>query len=203
MLVLRPWTAYDLNKQVARSIRWVWPRSERSVYGEPKRLVALGWATAETRRSGLRSSTEYRITDAGREALRTWVRTDPAPPVLEIEAMLRLVYADQGTPDDLVRSLRSTVDGLHAGAGQALAAAAREYLDTGGPFPDRLNVSALYVDFYQRFLDMIDAWTADAIAEISRWPATTDLPLTPHARSVLESIAARHPDPATEADQPT
>ena len=42
LLSLRPWTTYELAKQVQRSLGWFWPRAERKLYDEPKRLVAAG-----------------------------------------------------------------------------------------------------------------------------------------------------------------
>ena len=39
LLSLRSWTTYELAKQVQRSIGWFWPRAERKLYDEPKRLV--------------------------------------------------------------------------------------------------------------------------------------------------------------------
>ena len=38
--------AYELAKQVQRSLGWFWPRAERKLYDEPKRLVEQGLATA-------------------------------------------------------------------------------------------------------------------------------------------------------------
>ena len=39
LLALRPWTTYELAKQVQKSLGWFWPRAERKLYDEPKRLV--------------------------------------------------------------------------------------------------------------------------------------------------------------------
>lgn len=42
LLALRPWTGYDLTRQATRSLRFAWPKSERLLYSEPKKLVELG-----------------------------------------------------------------------------------------------------------------------------------------------------------------
>src|SRR5688572_5469801 len=42
LLSVRRWTTYELAKQVQRSLNWFWPRAERKLYDEPKRLVADG-----------------------------------------------------------------------------------------------------------------------------------------------------------------
>ena len=46
LLSVRTWTTYELAKQVRRRLHWFWPRAERKLYDEPKRLVAAGLATA-------------------------------------------------------------------------------------------------------------------------------------------------------------
>ena len=55
LLSLRSWTTYELAKQVQRSIGWFWPRAERKLYDEPKRLVAAGLARSEEHTSELQS----------------------------------------------------------------------------------------------------------------------------------------------------
>ncbi|MCH8115121.1 MAG: PadR family transcriptional regulator, partial [Chloroflexi bacterium] len=39
LLALRPWTGYDLTRQATRSLRYAWPKSERLLYNEQKKLV--------------------------------------------------------------------------------------------------------------------------------------------------------------------
>ncbi len=82
LLHVRPWTTYELAKQVQRSLRWFWPRAERKLYDEPKALVADGLATAAKEFTGQRSRTVYRITDDGRAALaeqqRQWAAVSRA-----------------------------------------------------------------------------------------------------------------------------
>src|SRR3954471_5692711 len=73
LLSVRSWTAYELAKQVQRSLNWFWPRAERKLYEEPKRLVEQGLATAMREQTGQRPRTVYAITDDGRDALRGWL----------------------------------------------------------------------------------------------------------------------------------
>ena len=40
--------------------------------------------------------------------LAEWLATRPSPPSLEVEAMLRLLYADQGSTQDLLSAVRAT-----------------------------------------------------------------------------------------------
>lgn len=97
LLALRDHTTYELTKQMQRTVGYIWPRAERKLYDEPKRLVAAGYAEAVQDLVGRRRRTTYSITPAGREALARWLGTEPAPPAMEFEGMLRVLFADQGT----------------------------------------------------------------------------------------------------------
>src|SRR5262249_1985196 len=66
LLAIRPWTAYELTRQVTRSMRYFWPRSAAHVYGELKRLERLGLAAATVEHQGSRPRTSYQITEPGR-----------------------------------------------------------------------------------------------------------------------------------------
>ena len=57
LLALRSWTTYELAKQVQRSLGWFWPRAERKLYDEPKRLVAAGLAKGSAEMTGARPRT--------------------------------------------------------------------------------------------------------------------------------------------------
>lgn len=192
LLAVAPMTASSLTTQSRRNLHWVWPRSERSLYSEPKRLVALGWATASPRRRGARRLVEYRITAAGRRALREWHRTPPAEPAAEIEAMLRVVFADSGTADDLAAALVESRDRLVSAVRTQAVEQCRGYLDDGGPYPERLHLIGLFCDFYLRFVEAVDDWTTGALAEIDRWPQVDGIGMTDHARATFERVVARY-----------
>ncbi len=67
LLALREWSAYELTRQLRRSLDWCWPTAESVWYDEPKRLVRLGLATArrEQTATGRRARTVYAITGQG------------------------------------------------------------------------------------------------------------------------------------------
>jgi len=127
LLALRSWTTYELARQSERSLRWFFPRAERAVYQEAKRLVALRWARAKKTSTGRRTSTVYRITPAGQQALRNWLAEPSEPTQIESEAALKVFFADQGG----IAELRATITGLRDDAANALqrlgAMAAGEY----------------------------------------------------------------------------
>ena len=52
LLAIQPWTTYELAKQMQRSVHFFWPRAERKLYDEPKRLAALGLASSRSVATG-------------------------------------------------------------------------------------------------------------------------------------------------------
>jgi PadR family transcriptional regulator, regulatory protein AphA len=190
MLALRPWTAYELTRQLRRSLSYCWPKAESVLYEEPKRLVRLGLATAQREPAGRRTRTAYAITGEGRRALGAWLATRPGPPRFEFETMLRLVYADQGSKEELldaVRAARRWAEGRYEEGREQV----RGYLDGGGPFPDRLHIIALFARFYADLFELVIGWAELAEAEIARWPRTGALGMTERTRVLLEELASR------------
>jgi PadR family transcriptional regulator, regulatory protein AphA len=185
LLAIQPWTAYELTQQMRRSLHYVWPKSESLLYTEPKKLVDAGLARVTQQRRGDRTRAQYRITAAGRRALAAWLDTEPAAPLFELETMLRLTFADQGTPEQLARALRSTsswADGELARARPQI----QSYLDTGGPFPERLHLIALLVSFYGELFDLMRRFCGDAADLVETWDATTDVATDATLRERLE-----------------
>jgi DNA-binding PadR family transcriptional regulator len=167
LLALRPWTTYELAQQVRRSLAWFWPRTERKLYDEPKRLVAAGYATAREEFTGRRKRTVYEITDAGRAALRGWLAEPSLPPSVENEAMVRVFFADGG---DLA-SLQTTLAAMEDGARERLTRlAAMEEGDY--PFPERRHITALAMRLQQDQERTTLEWATWARAEVARWRAT-------------------------------
>lgn len=190
LLAIRPWSAYELTQQATRSLRFAWPKSERLLYSEPKKLVEHGMATAHQESVGERSRTVYTITADGRTALTDWMATEPEPPVLEAEALLRLLFADHGTIDDA----KVALDTLAADSAQTyeqVLAINASYLDGQHPFPERVHVSVLFATFQLELFDLIMKWAEFAKDEIGAWPTTEGLGMTDRTREILETITQR------------
>lgn len=217
LLAARSWTGYELTNQLRRSLRFVWPSSEGHLYREQKRLITLGWATLTREPAGKRDRNRYTITPAGRTALREWLTTEPGEPRLEIEGIVRMFYGDQGSVDDMLRSIDVTRRTTRAMLG-ALLGFVDEYLEPGGPlsmletgqggsgpapvfhgrpqFPQRLPVVALVLEATTALLAEIDTSLASLAGEVETWPSTTDAELTPLTRARLERIRGRFGPPA-------
>ncbi len=190
LLAIQPWTGYELTQQATRSLRFAWPKSERLLYAEPKKLVEHGLATAREEAVGQRSRTVYTITDGGRVALREWMTTAPQPPVLEAEALLRLLFAENGTADDLVAALTEMSDEA-AELCEQVVAINTSYLDGQHPFPQRTHLSALFATFQLELFDLMVRWVDFANAEIATWNATDNPGSPERTEAILHAIKER------------
>ncbi|MGI9585092.1 MAG: PadR family transcriptional regulator [Acidimicrobiia bacterium] len=188
LLDLKPWTGYDLTQQAQRSLRYAWPKSERLLYSEPKKLVELGYATTHTERLGNRTRNVYEITDEGRKALSEWASSRTMAPRFEIEALLRLLFADQGSIEDL----RGALDELEADITEsqdAIVELMASYLNGGHPFPERTHLSVLFATFQIEMFKSIGRWIEFARAEIDQWPSTKDLGMTERTEMLTRLLA--------------
>lgn len=188
LLDLKSWTGYELTHQAQRSLRYAWPKSERLLYSEPKKLVELGYATTHKEETGGRSRNVYEITDEGRDALGEWTHTKTQPPHIEIEALLRLLFADHGTIEDL----RGALDELETDVGryhEAIVELMASYLEGGHPFPERTHLSVLFATFQIEMFKSIERWIQFAREEIGRWPTTRNIGMNPRTEALTRLLA--------------
>ena len=97
-------TGYELKKWADNSLRFFyWAPATSQIYAELKRLERLGYVTSrEAAHDELRNKRVYRITTAGRDALRRWLRDAPVePPVLKHGVALRVWLGHLVEPDEL------------------------------------------------------------------------------------------------------
>jgi DNA-binding PadR family transcriptional regulator len=172
LLAVRDWTAYELAQQMDRSVGSMWPRATSVVYEEPKRLVALGLATATATSTGKRASTTYGITAKGRRALRRWLNQPGTGPVTEFEGLLKVAFADHGS----IEGLRANLHAIRRHAEADITDAERrfsEYAETGGPFPDRLPIIALAAEHFRLQSDALLRWVDWAERATRQWTGVT------------------------------
>lgn len=173
LLATRSWTTYELAKQAQRSLRWFWPRAERKLYDEPKRLAAAGLATAATEQTGRRRGTRYTITPKGRRALKRWLSEPPAAPQFESDGMVKVFFADAGSLAQLRAALQHMADDARARIAE-LESMASETLTGRTMFPQRLHLSALTLPFGHHQEQATLQWATWALEQTATWTSVRD-----------------------------
>jgi DNA-binding PadR family transcriptional regulator len=173
LLALRSWTTYELTKQVQRSIGWFWPRAERKLYDEPKRLVAAGLAASSAEMTGARPRTVYTITAKGRKALRAWLGEPPVPPALEFEGLVKVFFADSGNLEQLRDTLRSIAETSDVRRVD-LEDKEQQNAAVEVPFPDRRAINQVALRFELDYERTIGTWARWALEQTADWKSPTD-----------------------------
>lgn len=168
-LAQRPWSAYELATQGKRLLRFFWPRAERAIYGELKRLGRLGLARVDRAMVGRRPRSVYTVTPAGRRALAAWLATPVSPIAIEFETLLRIHASPLGTKAQLL----ATLERVRADMADMAAfndAVIAEYVEGRSPFQKDVHVRALAVDYFTHLLATTAAWAERTIADVETWP---------------------------------
>lgn len=178
-------SAYDLAKAMSVNLAYIWPSARSHVFAEVKRLERLGLIASAEDRGHPRRRRLLRITEAGQAALSGWLATRPEAFALQVEGLLRVFLAGLGGRDDLVAALRATeaeAEAMLALAGRIIPA----YLAGGGPYPQRVHLRAIMIDFLTRFAAMTQDWAQRHAATVEGWD---DLSLAPHRDWAMALLA--------------
>jgi len=104
LLAEGPRSGYDLLKRAEGSVAHMWAPAKSQLYAVLPRLVDTGLASRRTvRQSGRPDKHVYRLTRAGRDAVRTWLET--APPKSFDELLLKVFFAELSSREALLRQL--------------------------------------------------------------------------------------------------
>lgn len=203
LLCVRPWSGYELAQQSDRGWQDLWPRAARGIYNEPKKLVAHGLATRWTERTGRRKRTVYEANDQGRDVFRDWVGHASQPPAFESEALVRVLFADHGSIQQL-RVAISQIRGHAHARSDALLTQGTDYLRTGGPFPDRLHLLHLVGGFLGEHYAAMLRWADWAEAEIAHWETVGQAANVANLDELAEHVAQllAHNLETSDQDQP-
>jgi DNA-binding PadR family transcriptional regulator len=169
LLSIRPWTTYEMAGQMDRVLGRFWPRARSVLFKEPQRLVAAGLAKATRGAVGRRARTVYEITPPGRRALARWMTTPSTPPSLEWEGLVKVFFAENGSKDDLLATLRSIEEWSRERLREHRDIA-RAYLDGTGAFPERNAINSLTGGFLADFDALVLAWAQRALDVVDAWP---------------------------------
>src|SRR5438034_8075809 len=104
-----PMSGYDVKKTVDSTVGYVWGPARSAIDAGLPRLVDEGLATArEVAQSQRPDKIVYRITTAGRAALKAWIEETPAPPDPNRNPLLlKLFFGDLSSPEVLADQIRA------------------------------------------------------------------------------------------------
>lgn len=174
LLALRDWTTYELAQQMQRGIGRMWAASPSMVYEEPKHLVAHGYAEVHQSPVGRRPRSSYSITPLGRQALATWLAATPAPPALQFEGILKVLFADQGDAATDVNVLEA----IRKQAADARAVA----VERGRGYQDGEYIPGVDLEARKVVVAQTLVFLAEFHALVERWAAwSADLAQSPDA----------------------
>jgi PadR family transcriptional regulator AphA len=94
LLSLGPRSGYDIKTVVDRSTRFFWAASYGQIYPELRRLEEEGLIEGEDAPNGGRNRRVYKLTKAGRDALKEWLHGSTVTIAYRDESLLRLFFAD-------------------------------------------------------------------------------------------------------------
>lgn len=163
-------SAHDLVDYVRRGAPAFWTSAPSQVYAEPKRLARLGWVTATVEPGKTNARRVYRLTDAGRDALRAWAAR-PAPYAdIRDQAHVRLLAGDLIDDATIVASvtgMRPQLDAVEA------LLAESEGRATGLPHRERYllltqSLGRHLVEAYRSWIDEVEGELAPASSSSAR-----------------------------------
>jgi len=105
--------------------------------------------------------------------LREWLDEPPAPPSLEFEGMIKVFFADGGSLEQLRATLTSIAETAEARLVE-LQAKVDEHAGDDGPFPERLHLNTISLQFIIGHEKNIASWARWALEQTEGWRSTTD-----------------------------
>lgn len=159
---------HDIKLAMDRG-RLYWTAAPSQFYAETKRLAGLGLLAAEKTAGQTGQRTHYTLTDAGRDALRAWVRTPASFPKLLQEPGVRLLTTALVGVDPVLEglgALRADLDVLDA---EMVAAEER-----AASLPGRRNALLLNHRLSRRIIAAHREWLDEVEEEFGPLPDETD-----------------------------
>lgn len=109
MLALNgPLSGYDVRKAVDNGVGYFWGPAKTQIYAVLPRLVDNGFATREEVEQADRPDKHvYRVTEAGREAVTSWLEAPSAADGDRSTFLLRVFLGSLASPEALLRHVRA------------------------------------------------------------------------------------------------
>ena len=156
-------SGYDLSRQAARSVGYFWSPVQSRMYATLPRLVERGFARSREVVESNRLKQLYRITPAGKTALRDWLHEPPQDEPDRNALLLKIFLADSAEADDEIlaghiREKRLAAERLRDELVELEAAGAGETT----PY------AALTREYGRRWADMVIEWATEAERVLER-----------------------------------
>ena len=101
-------SGYDLRRRIERSVGYFWAPARSQIYAVLPRLVDAGLVRRrEVKQSRRPDKQLYRITKAGREALRAWLAVPVDPEPGHNVLLLKLFFGEHGDVDSMLDHVRA------------------------------------------------------------------------------------------------
>jgi DNA-binding PadR family transcriptional regulator len=165
VLGLGPRTGYDIKKLTDVSTRFFWGASYGQIYPELRRLAAAGLVEAD-QPAGARRRRVYRLTAAGRSALRDWLTGNGGLDFeYRDEGLLKLFFGDLLSAEEVLTNVRRLCE-QH----EAVLAHFREL--ASGLAEERERDPAVFpyvaLDYGIAFMEWVVGWCRDLERELTR-----------------------------------
>jgi len=115
MLQRAPRSGYEIKRIVDKSTRFFWAASYGQIYPELERLSKAGLIEGTEEPRGNRRRNVYRLTEAGRTALREWLRGPDVGLEIRDEGLLKLFFSSALPSEELgelIRTIRDARQGV-------------------------------------------------------------------------------------------
>ena len=157
LLARAPQSGYDLKKAVDRSVGYFWGPAKSQIYAVLPSLVEAGYATSRTVAQQRRPDKQvYRITGAGRAALRKWIEETPDPPTPgRNPLLLKIFFGEYASAEILLEQVRTRRAEMEQLKDELDALDQRARGDTHDIFPQLTRM------YGRRYAEAIIGWAGD------------------------------------------
>ena len=129
-------SGYEIRKEAAALKFFYWSPAQSQIYSELRRLEGFSYVTSRKVEQDSKPNKQlYKITDAGSQALRTWLSTEPIENTVMKHSMLfKLFFAHMTSPAILAEHLQDFISQSKEQLGQLAVVQEFAELDDKNPY---------------------------------------------------------------------
>lgn len=153
LLAIRPMSGYDISRSYERALQRVWYAPVGQVYPTLRAMQAEGLLDVEVHVQESRPNRkEYRLTEAGREALLAWLAQPPALPFMHHEFISKLFLLDNVSEEKRRELVADYVARCSAWAADLQAIEEKISPTLEGPFGESVHFQLLSLRHLRRLV---------------------------------------------------